>query len=163
MVAAQLADVSHSPFYNLLVRKQPVDRALVLLRFPQNTRGAQQQGSFRIVADNVGDASVVSSEAKVATVARCSVDRCPDFTVQKGGVALAVICKATAPSKPQHVADVFIEAMQVIDNASIAHAKAIVEKQCVVAAASHGGAELSQETAYQQRKCRRLHRYPTEL
>ena len=48
MIAVALADVSHSPFYNLAVQEQPADKALVLLCFAQRTNGAQQQGSFRI-------------------------------------------------------------------------------------------------------------------
>ena len=161
MIAASLADVSPSPFYNLVVQEQPVDKALVLLRFTQKTKGAQQQGSFRIVAENVVDAIAADDAIKVATVARCSVERCPDFVVPKDAVALAVICKATQPTQQQHAAVVYIEAMQIVEPALIDKAKSMVEKLRAVAAARHSGAEPSQESPAQQQKCRRLHRYPT--
>ena len=38
VVAALLEDVTSSPFYNMLVRTEPVDKALVLLRFVQGSK-----------------------------------------------------------------------------------------------------------------------------
>ena len=72
-----------------------------------------------------------------------------------------VLCKATAPNKEQHVADVYIEAMLVLERDHIQNAKNLIESLRSVAGAAHTGAEPSQESAFQQRKCRRLHRYPT--
>ena len=51
---------------------------------------------------------------KYGTIARCTVERCPDFAVAKGSYALAVICRAGEPVKPQHAADLFIETMEPI-------------------------------------------------
>ena len=161
MVAVHISDIAHSPFYNLTAGGVPVEKVLALLQFTQATKGAQQQGSFRLVADNVVDGCTGDASLKVATIARCSVDRCPDFSAQKGAFALVVLCKATAPNKEQHVADVYIEAMLVLERDHIQNAKNLIESLRSVAGATHTGAEPSQESAFQQRKCRRLHRYPT--
>ena len=163
MVAARVGDISPSPFYNLTVGDQPVEKVLTLLQFTQNTKGAQQQGTFRLVADNVIDGCADDVSLKVGTVARCSVDQCPDFSAQKGAFALVVICKATLPSKEQHAADVYIEAMEVIDAKRVEEARTLVDKLRSVACAAKEDAVPSQESAYQQRKCRKLHRYPTTI
>ena len=161
MIAASLSDIAHSPFYNLTVQGNPVEKAFALLHFTQTTKGAQQQGTFRVVADGVVDGGDCGSHIKVGTVARCAVEQCPNFTTKKNTFAFAVICKATAPSKPAHAADLYIEAMELIDASDHQTAKALVGKLRCLASASTAGAEPSQETAYQQRKCRKLHRYPT--
>ena len=161
MIAAALADVSLSPFYKLVVHEQPVDKALVLLRLTQNTKGAQQQGSSRIAAEHVVDATAADDGTKVGTVARCSGERCPDFAAQKGAVALAVICKSSRPAKGQHAADVHIEAMPIITPAAIAKSKSMKHKLRAIAAAAQSGAEPSQEPPAQQKR-RKLHRYPTQ-
>ena len=163
LVAAWLADVTPSPFYNMLVRSEPVDKALVLLRFAQGSKGGQQQGSFRIVADGVTDAATEHPDTvKVSTVARCSVERCPDFTASKGKVALAIVCKVSKASKDQHAADVHIEAMTAIHDADIEKVAALVNKLREVAAPGLASASPSQQAAYEQRKSRKLNRYPTE-
>ena len=100
MIAASVSEVAHSPFYNLTVQGNPAEKALALLHFPQATKGALQQGTFRVVADGVVDGDDCGSHIKAGTVARCSVDQRPNFTAKKNSFALAVICKATAPSKP---------------------------------------------------------------
>ena len=161
MIAASLSEVAHSPFYNSTVQGNPVEKALALLHFPQPTKGALQRGTFRVVADGVVDGDDCDSHIKAGTVARCSVEQRPNFTAKKNSFAFAVICKATAPSKPAHAADLYIEAMEFIDAGSIPNARALVGKLRCIACASTAGVDPSPETAYQQRKCRTLHRYPT--
>ena len=41
---------------------------------------------------------------KYGTIARCTVERCPDFAVAKGSYAFAIIGRAGQPVKPQHAA-----------------------------------------------------------
>jgi len=110
LVAAGVAEIAPSPFYNMTVGGEPADTSLVLLHFTQRSIGAQQSGGFRVVTENVADgldsASLQSTpQLKVGLVARCSVERCPDFTAAKGGFAVAAICKATRLAKPQHALD----------------------------------------------------------
>jgi len=146
--------------------RRPGGKTLVLLHFTQRSIGAQQSGGFRVVTDNVVDGSdsaprQSTPQIKVGLVARCSVERCPDFTAAKSSYALAVICKATRPAKPQHPLDLYIEAMEVLSKDQIPRAREAVAKIRSVAAAARAGAEPSQETAFQQGKRRRLLRYPT--
>ena len=166
LVAANLPEIAHSPFYNMTVAGEPAEKALVLLHFTQRSIGAQQSGGFRLVTDNVVDDTdsvlpLGTQQVKVGTVARCSVERCPDFTVAKGSYALAVVCKATRPAKPQHALDLYIEAMEVLSKDQISPARETLAKLRSVAAAARTGTEPSEEKAFQQRKCRRLLRYPT--
>ena len=164
MIAARIQDVSHAPFYNITVGGKPVEKTFVLLQFTQTTKGAQRDRAFRIVADNVIDGGTHggAAEHKVSTIARCSVERCPGFTAQKNMHALAVVCKITAPTKAQHVADVYIDATQIVDPAHLDRACAVVSRMRVVAVAFFADATPSQESAYAQQKCRGLHRYSTE-
>ena len=74
-----------------------------------------------------------------------------------------MICKAALPSKEQHAADVYIAAMEVIDAKRVEEARTLVDKLRSVACAAKEDAVPSQESAYQQRKCRQLHRYPTTI
>ena len=114
------------------------------------------------MVDGLDSASLQSTpQLKVGLVARCSVERCPDFTAAKGGFALAVICKATRPAKPQHALDLYIEAMEGLSKDQTPRAREAVTKLRSLAAAARAEDEPSQETAFQQRKCRRLLRYPT--
>ena len=117
LVAASLSEIAHSPFYNMTVAGEPAEKALVLLHFTQRSIGAQQSGGFRLVTDNVVDGSDLvlpqdTQQFKVGIVARCCVERCPDFTAAKASYALAVVCKAAQPAKPQHALDLYIEAME---------------------------------------------------
>ena len=100
-------------------------------------------------------------QIKVGIVARCSVERCPDFTAAKASYALAVVCKASRPAKPQHALDLYIEAMEPLSKEQISSARETLAKLRVVAAAARTDTEPSDKKAFQQRKCRRLLRYPT--
>ena len=92
---------------------------LVLLYFTQRSAGNLQASGFRLLTDNVLDGSEPSrlqhvESSKYGTIARCTVERCPDFTPAPGRYFLAVVCKATRPAKQQHALDLWIEAMQLL-------------------------------------------------
>ena len=162
LVAANLHEIAHSPFYNMTVDGEPAEKALVLLHFTQKSVGAQQSGGFRVVTDNVLDgAEPAPGSMKVGILARCSVERCPDFTAAKGGYALAVVCRATPPAKPQHALDLYIEAMETLSREQSTKATETLTKLRAVAAAARETTEPSPTKAWEQRKCRKLHRYPT--
>jgi len=168
LVAATLQEIAPSPFYNMTVAGEPAEKAFVLLHFTQRSFGAQNAGGFRVVTDNVLDGSVLpksdepaAEQLKVGIVARCTVARCPDFTASKASYAVAVVCKATLPAKPQHALDLYIEAMEVLSKEQIRPMRETLVKLRSVAAAAKTETEPAVETAFQQRKCRRLLRYPT--
>ena len=76
--------------------------------------------------------------------------------------AMAIISKVVAPSKPQqHAADLYIEAMEIIPKDSIAHAMELMRQMQQISNAQGADLATSTEAAWQQRKCRRLFRYPT--
>jgi hypothetical protein len=80
----------------------------------------------------------------------------------KDTTALAVISKVVSPSKPeQHAADMYIEAMNLVPNDEIAAAVQMMRQLQRVSKGHRGDATTSAEVAWQQRKCRRLLRYPT--
>ena len=66
------------------------------------------------------------------------------------------------PSKPQHTADLFIEAMEPIGTEQKDQVIAMVKQLQLVSTVNHGNAATSVEAAWQQRKCRRMQRYPTQ-
>ncbi len=141
-------------------------KALVLLHFTQRSIGAQQSTGFRVVTDNVVDGTDLAlpqgtPELKVGIVARCSVERCPGFTAAKASYALAIVCKASPPAKSQHGLDLYIEAMEVLSKEQTPYARETHAKLRAVAAAARTDKEPSDAKAFQQRKCRRLLRYPT--
>ena len=77
-------------------------------------------------------------------------------------IVSAVVCKATLPAKPQHALDLYIEAMEVLSKEQIHPLRETLVKLRSVAAAAKTETEPSVEQAFQQRKCRRLLRYPTQ-
>ena len=171
IVATPLDKLKVSPFYNMLIDDEPADKALVLLQFTQRSNGKQLSSGFRVVAERVRDATVESnvdastehtdSNRQYSVIAVCTVEKSPDFIAAKGATALAVISKVSQPSKPQqHAADLYIEAMETIP-AEVAAAVQMMRKLHGIAAAQSGDPNVSQEKAWQQRKCRRLLRYPT--
>ena len=143
LVAATLQEVAPSPFYNMTVAGEPTEKAIVLLHFTQRSVGAQNAAGFRVVTDNVLDGSVVpksdepaAEQLKVGIVARCTVARCPEFTASKASYAVAVVCKATLPAKPQHALDLYIEAMEVLSKEQIHPMRETLVKLRSVAAAA---------------------------
>ena len=156
-----------SPFYNILADGKPVEKALTLLRFTQRSNGKQHAHGFRIVTERVQDATAdaateLTKENTYATVALCTVEKVPDFTVAKDATVMAVISKVVAPSKPlQHTADLYIEAMEPVPREDIAISMGMVRKLQQIANVQSADPATSSEVAWQQRKCRRLLRYPT--
>ena len=161
LVAASLDNLQPSPFYNMLVDGDPADKALTLLRFTQRGNGKQLSNGFRIVTDRVEDATADLSK-QYATVALCTVEKVPDFSTNKNTTAFAVISKVASPSKPdQHAADLYIEAMEDVPTNQIEAAVQMMKQLRRVSNVHHGDVATSPETAWQQRKCRKLLSYPT--
>ena len=157
LVVASLSEIAHSPFYNMTVAGEPAEKPLVLLHFTQRSIGAQQSGGFRLVTDNVVDGSDLvlpqdKEQLEVGIVARCCVERCPDFTAAKASYALAVVCKAAQPAKPQHALDLYIEAMEPLSKEQISPARETLDKLRSVAAAARTDTEPSDAKAFQQRE-----------
>ena len=161
LLAAPLQNLTASPFYNMIANGEPSDKALVLLKFSQRSNGKQIGNGYRIVAHNVRDACDSAATQLYSTIACCTVEKSPDFTCAKDSLALAVICKVASPSQPRHAADLYIEAMEPVTEAKAANVMATVIKLQRFATVADGNAAVSQEAAWQQRKCRRLERYPT--
>ena len=96
------------------------------------------------------------------TVALCTVEKVTDFSTSKDTTAIAVISKVVAPSKPeQHTADLYIEAMEIVPTKDIPAAVRMMCQLQKFSSAQSGDPATSSEAAWEQRKCRRLNRYPT--
>ena len=168
LTAVPLDKLQPSPFYNMLADGEPTDKALTLLRFTQRGNGKQLANGFRIVTERVqdatADAAIEHTNAnQYATACLCTVEKAPDFLPAKDTTAIAVISKVVAAGKPQHhAADLYIEAMEVVPKSKIADSVEMMRQLYRVSDIHHGNASTSSETAYQQRKCRRLLRYPTQ-
>ena len=167
LAAVTLDKLKPSPFYNMLADGKPVEKALTLLRFTQRSNGKQHAQGFRIIAERTQDATddaatELTKENCYATVVLCTVEKVPDFTAAKDATVMAVISKVVAPSKPlQHTADLYIEAMQTIEKDHIATSIKMMRKLQQIAQVQSADPAASTEVAWQQRKCRRLLRYPT--
>ena len=75
---------------------------------------------------------------------------------------MAVISKVVAPSKPlQHTSDLYIEAMEPVNKDHIASSMGMMRKLQQISKVQSSDPDTSSEVAWQQRKCRRLLRYPT--
>ena len=73
---------------------------------------------------------------------------------------MAVISKVVAPSKPeQHAADLYIEAMEGVARDDIPSAMGMMRQLQRIAQSAN--LATSTGVAWQQKKCRRLLRYPT--
>ena len=167
LAAVPLDKLRPSPFYNMLADGKPVEKALTLLQFSQRSSGKQHKHGFRIITERAQDATAgaateLTKENCYATVALCTVEKSPDFAVAKDAIAMAVISKVVAPSKPlQHAADLYIEAMEVVPKDDVASSMAMMRKLHRISNAQSADPATSSEVAWQQRKCRRLLRYPT--
>ena len=156
-----------SPFYNMLADGKPVEKALTLLRFTQRSNGKQHPKGFRIVTERAQDATAgaateLTKDNSYATVALCTVEKVTDFSAAKDATAIAVIIKVVAPSKPlQHTADLYIEAMEFVPKDDIANTMGMMRKLQRISDVQSADPATSCEVAWQQRKCRRLLRYPT--
>ena len=154
----------------MLVRGEPAEKALTLIYFTQRANGAQHGTGFRIQSDNVMTATEhLKADAKdvhkYGTIARCTLEGCPDFTLPKGSYALAIICRAGQPEEPQHAADLFIETMEPISKEHADQARKLLDNLRDIAAVQSSehtpSLQAERVQAFQQRKCRRLSRYPS--
>ena len=90
------------------------------------------------------------------------MEKAIDFSTAKDATAIAVISKVVAPSKPQqHAADLYIEAMEDVQKEDIARSVGLMRQLTQISNIQSAGTETSCEVAWQQRKRRRLLRYPT--
>ena len=95
-------------------------------------------------------------------MALCTVEKSPDFVAAKDATVMAVISKVLTPSKPlQHAADLCIEAMELVPKNDVESSMAMMRKLHRISNAQSADPATSTEVAWQQRKCRRLLRYPT--
>ena len=162
-----LEKLQPSPFYNMLADGKPVEKALTLLRFTQRSNGKQHAHGFRIITERTQDATAgaateLTKENCYATVALCTVEKVPDLSAAKDTTVMAVICKVVAPSKPlQHTADLYIEAMEPVKKDDFASSIGMMRKLQQISTVQSADPAASLEIAWQQRKCRRLLRYPT--
>ncbi len=161
LAAVFLHKLQPSPFYNMLADSEPADKSLALLHFTQRSNGKQISNGFRLVAERVQDATNPTDTKQYVAISLCTVETSPDFTAKKDTVAICVISKVTAPSNLTHAADLYIEAMEVVPAADAQHAKDMMSQLQCASAIHRGDAVVSTEAAWQQRKCRRLLRYPT--
>ncbi|MEC8483795.1 MAG: hypothetical protein VXY99_08240, partial [Pseudomonadota bacterium] len=74
-----------------------------------------------------------------------------------------VISKVVDPALPQqHAADLFVEALEVIESKDdIDRAAKMIRQLQEISSFDTGDALCSSQVAWEQRKCRRLLRYPT--
>ena len=88
-------------------------------------------------------------------MALCTIEKAPDFATAKDATFMAVI-------KPlQHAADLYIEAMELVPKHYIASFMGMMRKLQRISNVQSADPASSSEVAWQQRKCRRLLRYPT--
>ena len=107
--------------------------------------------------------SAPSAGERYGTIACCSPEKSTDFTAAKNSYALAIVCKVMMPSKQQHTADLYIESMEPIPSDRVDQVIAMIKQLQRVSAVNHGNAATSTEAAWQQRKCRRMQRYPSQV
>jgi hypothetical protein len=171
LVAVPLDKLKPSPFYNMVANGEPADKALTLLCFTQRSNGKQLSHGFRVVSERVRDATATehgrtehTNANQYSTVTISSVEKVADFSVTKDAICIAVISKVVAPAKPQqHAADLYIEAMETVQKADFAAAVDMMRQLQRVASMQRGDATSSDTAAWQQRKCRRLLKYPTMI
>ena len=109
-----------------------------------------------------GAATEPTKENSYATVALCTPEKVPDYSAGKDTTFIAVICKVVAPSKPsQHRADLYIEAMEPVKEDNLDSCIGMMRKLQQISTVQSADPEASLEVAWQQRKCRRLLRYPS--
>ena len=75
---------------------------------------------------------------------------------------MAVVSKVVAPSKPQHHAtDLYIEAMELVPKHDVPSSRQMMRQVQLLSNTQPVDPAASTEAAWQQKKCRRLQRYPT--
>ena len=167
LAVVPLDKLRSSPFYNMLADGKPVEKALTLLYFTQRSNGKQHTHGFRVITDRIQDASTgiateLTKENCYGTIALCTVEKVTDFSGAKDTTAIAVISKVVAPSKThQHAADLYIESMEPVAKDDVSRAVEMMRQLQQISTAPSSDFGASEEVAWQQRKCRRLLRYPT--
>ena len=167
LAAVPLGKLRPSLFHNMLADGKPVHKALTLLHFTQRGNGKQHAHGFRIITERVRDptagiATEPTNENSYATVALCTLEKVTDFSAAKDTAAIAIICNVVKPSKPQqHAADLYIEAMETIPKEDVPRCMEIMEQLIQISNADTANTPVSTEVAWEQRKCRKLNRYPT--
>ncbi len=95
-------------------------------------------------------------------MALCTIEKAPDFATATNATVMAVISKVVAPPKPlHHTADLYIEAMELIPKHDIPSSMEMIRQMRLISDAQSANPATSSEVAWQQRKCRRLLRYPS--
>ena len=153
----------------MLANDETAEKALTLLSFTQRSNGKQLSHGFRVVTERVQDAtatehdSTKSTTAKqYSTVALCSIEKVTDFSAAKDTVFIAVISKVVGPAKPEHhAADLYIEGMEPVQRADVAAAVDMMRQLQRVAGIQHVDANTEATATWEQRKRRRMLRYPT--
>ena len=161
LVATTLKHLTTSPFYNMLVDGQPSEKALVLLRFQQRSNGKQISNGFRVVSDNVRDVLDPSAALLYSTIACCTIEKACDFTAGRDTCHLAIVCKVAPASKPNHTSDLYHEAMEPASTEQQEQTIAMMQQLQRMSKIDRGNPATSDQAAWQQRKCRRLQRYPS--
>ena len=168
MATMPLHKLKPSPFYNMIADNRPVDKILAILHFTQRSFSKQHANTIRMVSSHVRDASAEENTTAdtlnaFGTIALCSCERVNDFSPAKGSIAIAVISKVVEPALPhQHAADLFVEALEIIESTDdIACCTKMIRQLQEISSFDTGETSSSPLVAWEQRKCRRLLRYPT--
>ena len=167
LAVVALDKLTPSAFYNMLADGKPVEKALALLHFTLRGNGKQHAQGFRVVTERVQDATAGAATEPTAgkyyaTIALCTIEKIPDFSAAKDTTFMAVISKVVPAAKPEmHAADIYIEAMEPVAKHDVASSTELMRKLQHISAAQSADPVASAEVAWQQRKCRRLLRYPT--
>ena len=167
LAAMPLDKLKPSPFYNMIADGKPVDKALTMLHLTQRSNGKQHACGFRILTEPVQDATAgattqLTNANCYATVALCTFEKVSDFSPATDATVIAVISKVVAPAKPQqHAADLYVEAMEVITQQDVPRALQTMHQLQQISNTEFGDPASPSQVAWQQRKCRRLLRYPT--
>ena len=146
----------------MLANGEPADKALVLLYFQQTSKGSQLQSGFRLVSERVQDAANPTASEDFSTVALCTIEKSPFFTASKGKTFLAIISKVLAPEKPGDTAVLCIEAMDPVPDDKKTEAVTMLQRLETISQFNRDNAITSDTAAFEQRKCRKLSRYPTQ-
>ena len=95
-------------------------------------------------------------------MALCRLEKGTDFSAAKDTTAIAIVCNVVKPCKPQqHSADLYIEAMENVPKEDVPLCMEMMQQLIQISNAEAADTPISTDVAWQQRKCRRLNRYPT--
>ena len=86
-----------------------------------------------------------------ATVALCTVEKVPDFSIVKDTTAIAVISEVVAPSKrEQHAADLYIEAIEIVPKTDVPASVRMLRQLQWFSSTHSGDPATSSEAAWQR-------------